>query len=144
MGLEICRETGFADGVEVSSERRRFMRHGVGGDLFVTFRPSFDTVGIVRDISQKGIGFEYTSQAGIAEILGSRLDIFLNPLGFKLMGVPYKIAYDANADDPSDVSSIRTRRCGVEFVGLTRGQFEQLRELIQVHAASAGRYTPGE
>ena len=144
MGLEICREEGFADGVEAAGERRRFRRYGVGGDLFVTFRPNFDTVGIVTDISQQGIGFEYTSTSGIAEIPASRLDLFLNPLGFKLMGVPYKIAYDANADDPLDLSSVRTRRCGVRFIGMTRGQLEQLRELVHAHASSAGCFSPGE
>lgn len=144
MGLEICREEGFADGVEAAGERRRFRRYGVGGDLFVTFRPSFDTVGIVTDISQKGIGFEYTSATGIAEIPASRLDLFLNPLGFKLTGVPYKIAYDANADEPLEASSVKTRRCGVEFTGMTRGQLEQLRELVHAHACAADHLTPGE
>lgn len=120
-----------------AAERRRCLRYGVGGNIFVTFRPNFDTVGIVRDISHRGIGFEYTSSSCLGEINATTLDIFLNPLGFKLVGVPYKIAYDADADDECDGPGIRTRRCGIELTGLSRGQFDQLRELILANAASA-------
>lgn len=126
------------------AERRRFTRHGVGGDIFVTFRPNFDTVGIVKDISHRGIGFEYTSFASLDDVPAARLDIFLNPLGFKLVGVPYKIAYDADADDGADSFVVKTRRCGVELIGLTPSQLEQLSDLIHAHAASAVHAAPGE
>jgi len=144
MNVKPCRERHPAEEGDALTERRRFERHGVGGNIYVTFRPNYDTVGIVRDISQSGIGFEYTSSACLCEVSEATLDIFLSPLGFKLMGIPYKIAYDANADEETDVPNVRTRRCGVELTGLSRGQFDQLSELIHAHAASAGSVSPGE
>jgi hypothetical protein len=146
MGVWPCREEGFGDRRgQAMTERRRVMRHGVAGNVFVTFRPNFDTVGIVTDISQRGIGFEYTSAASLCELPAATLDIFLDPLGFKLVGIPYKIAYDADADGEWEVANIRTRRCGVELTGLSRSQFDRLCELIHAHADSAAAgVSPGE
>ncbi len=126
------------------TERRRFTRHGVAGNIYVTFRPDFEMVGIVRNISQNGIGFEYTSSACLDDYAESRLDLFLNPLGFRLMGIRYKVVYDTVTEAENDLSCIRTRRCGVELTGLSPDQSLQLCELIHCHASAAEGAFSGE
>jgi hypothetical protein len=61
------------------------------------------------------------------------------------MGIPYKIAYDTNADTEYDAGcSMRTRRCGVELKELSRGQSLQLSDLIDAHVSAAGSKQPGD
>jgi hypothetical protein len=107
-----------------SSERRQSARYAVDDALFVTFRPHFDRVGKLRDISKDGAAIEYSvfepcqrPQTDHVEI-----DFFSRSEDFHLPKIPCKVVYDVRSDNHPSFNVFETRRCGLQFGGLTDQQ----------------------
>lgn len=114
-------------------ERRTHQRIGVDEVVFVTFRPYFEKVGWLKDISQGGICMEYTvlDQYNIQK-KNTSVDLFDRNKSFKLLDIPCHVVYDVQVQDEDTMfSSIETRRCGIQFGGLNSVQRAQLEKILR-------------
>lgn len=119
------------------ANRRTAPRYHVEDRFFLTFRPSFETMGKIRDISKTGIGFEYTAFTPEETLRESdadpvEVDIFSSFKEFHLSRIPCKVVYDVSVGNSSfTIGLFENRRCGLQFSGLTGYQANQLGTLIR-------------
>lgn len=118
------------------ADRRKHPRHALKTDVFLVFRPAFDRLGTLKDVSMGGAAFEYSVFDHHREVAEAReVDIFSSrPDHFMLRQVPCRVVYDVQLEQPS-LSDIETRRCGIRFGRLSTPQRKQLKELIASHSA---------
>lgn len=116
-------------------ERRKHKRFRVPRNAFVLLRPHDAEVGHIIDISPDGLAFDYTGDRDVTKELSS-LDILISDNGFHLNGVPCKPISSVDTYE-SPAGSIKRKRCGVQFGGLTEEQISQLERFIK-------DYTTGE
>lgn len=130
-------------------ERRRLRRYPIKyNDVYITFRPNFETMGTVRDISGSGVCFEYmakpyystVAKSDIPPLLpieqpevksflkmeGVEVDIFSRSHGFHVAKVTCKVAYDVLLDSQNSFLAIQNRRCGLAFESLNDQQATRL------------------
>lgn len=109
-------------------ERRRYERFEVKDRFFITFRPNFDRIGWITDISNKGISLEYTTiQEYFPLNENVSVDIFSSPKKFDLSNLPCQLIYDKRVDRGNGfIETIETRRCGLFFENLSSYQAAQL------------------
>lgn len=115
--------------------RRRSQRFTVKDTVFLTFRPGFDKMGRLKDISKSGVAFEYISldrqaESGTLEYESVEVDIFSNAKGLYLSRVPCKIVYDVRTADFFGRKLFENRRCGLKFGPLSHNQKAQLVALL--------------
>jgi len=71
---------------------------------FVVFRPEFNKIGPINDISRGGLGFKYLHPAD-NEVPASEtshiIDIIASTNSFYLTNIPCRLVYDAKADKRS-------------------------------------------
>jgi hypothetical protein len=109
-------------------ERRRHERYSTNDHIFVTFRPHFDRIGSISDISKGGVSLEYSVIQDYAA-LNDKLwvDIFCSSKKLELSNVPCRLIYDERIEsDKGYIKTIETRRCGLEFAELTPYQSARL------------------
>lgn len=126
-----------------TSERRTHERVDVHDVIFVTFRPHFDKVGWLKDISKGGICMEYTvlDQAGGSH-KNTSVDMFARDRTFRLLDLPCKVVYDVKVDhDDPWFTTVETRRCGIQFGGLNDSQNVELEKLLQRFKQQAKGYS---
>ena len=112
-------------------ERRKHKRLRVPRNAYVLLRPHDAEVGRIIDISPDGLAFDYAGSEEVSNEL-SELDILITDNGFRLNKVPCKTVSSVQIyESPS--GSIRKKRCGVQFGGLTQSQRSQLTHFIQNH-----------
>ncbi|MHC1741969.1 MAG: PilZ domain-containing protein [Syntrophobacteraceae bacterium] len=116
---------------EKSQDRRRLPRHRVQDTVFVTFRPRFDVVGHLVDISDNGIAIEYTAFEPGERAESVDVDIFCQPRKLNVPHLPCKVAYDLKVEDAPTFRGFQTRRCGLEFGQISPNQREQLKALFE-------------
>jgi hypothetical protein len=105
-----------ADSEMTVLERRQYTRFTVSEDVFVTFRPSFDRIGNVKDISKGGIGCEYLAFDKLDKVEQVEVDIFSKAHGFYISNVPCRVAYDTSDHSLFLLSGAEVRRCGLQFI----------------------------
>jgi hypothetical protein len=110
------------------AERRRHERYEVKDRIFITFRPQFDRIGWITDISKGGVSLEYsTIQEYSALTEKVSVDIFSSPRKFDLSNLSCQLIYDARVDRGKGfIETIETRRCGLVFENLSQHQAAQL------------------
>ena len=117
-------------------DRRKFVRYAMKTDVYLVFRPAFDRLGTLKDVSLSGAAFEYAifdHHRELDEI--EEIDIFTSqPDHFMLRQVPCRVVYDMKVER-SSLSGLESWRCGVKFEGLTPPQRQQLKQLIAKHAS---------
>ena len=109
-------------------ERRRHERYSTNDHIFVTFRPHFDRIGSISDISKGGVSLEYSVIQDYSE-LNDKLwvDIFCSSKKLELSNIPCRLIYDERIEsDKGYIKTIETRRCGLEFAELTSNQSARL------------------
>jgi hypothetical protein len=112
------------------SDRRKSVRYGLKTDVFLVFRPGFDRMGTLKNVSLGGAAFEYTVFGHYQKVDEVEVDIFASePENFMLRQVPCRVVYDVKLDQPS-LSDIETRRCGVEFENLSPQHRQVLSQLL--------------
>lgn len=107
-------------------ERREFPRYKIKDDVYLTFRPDFDRVGKIRDISAGGAAFEYVQYTTLASISEVEVDIFSQSKEFHWPKIPCKVVYDRRVEKYPSFEGIETRRCGLKFTNLSKRQLTQL------------------
>jgi hypothetical protein len=120
------------------SERRRYERYEVNDRIFITFRPQFDRIGWITNISKGGVSLEYsTIQEYSALTEKVSVDIFCSPRKFDLSNLPCQLVYDARVDRGKGfIETIETRRCGLVFENLSPHQADQLEVILRKFTTS--------
>ena len=119
------------------AERREEERFRPKKRTFVVFKPQFLKLGKVLDISASGLCFQYLAkedQAGEAPIIEA--DIFMSDNGYYLPDVACKLVWDTEAKEKMTFPiGFQSRRCGLQFLKLTKEQQNKLEHYLQVHTA---------
>lgn len=111
-------------------DRRQTRRCTPKSDVFMVFRPAFDRLGQITDVSLAGAAFEYPAFVDYEEVAEVEVDLFtLEPAPLLLKSVPCRVVYDILIKKPT-VSGIATRRCGLRFVRLSPEHSKQLELLL--------------
>ena len=124
--------------MQTSHERRKYERlEPSQGSVFVVFRPEFNKVGPINDISRGGLGFTYLSLSdkGVPVAETSYLiDIIASNDSFYLSNIPCSLIYDAGNDDQlTFMHNLANRRCGLKFDQLTKEQEKQINFFLKNH-----------
>ena len=105
-------------------DRRKHHRFQLQDTVFATLLPDYQKTGKIIDVSMGGLAFQYISELQPAAA-SCELAIFSASGNFCLSGLSFVTISDfENARVP--FSSIRTRRCGLQFGELTGDQTAQL------------------
>jgi hypothetical protein len=116
-------------------DRRQSTRYAVKGDFYLTFWPSLDRVGRLEDISGGGAAFEYAVLDDKEKVVDVEVNIFASrPDYFMLWRVPCKVVYDRRIEQPP-LSSIETRRCGLQFEPLSQQHSGLLKVLLSQYVS---------
>ena len=118
-------------------ERRKHLRFRVPKDACIALRSDYLRLGQIVRISMDGLEFRYAADMGPLSEPGE-LDIFLAGTAFYLCRVPFAAISDCETVDDPTFPSLPTRRCGVQFKGLTPNQKNMLKYLIQEHTIREG------
>jgi|WetSurMetagenome_2_1015567.scaffolds.fasta_scaffold203364_1 hypothetical protein len=110
---------------------RSVHRYPVDEMVFVTFRPLFDIVGHLIDVSSSGLALEYTAFMPGERTELVEVDIFCQPKGLNVAHIPCRVAYDFKVDDAPTFRGFQTRRCGLQFAQVSPEQSEQLKALLE-------------
>ena len=114
-------------------EQRKEKRFQLKGDAFAI--PSYHSRKLwqIMDISKGGLAFQYVPN-GDRIYDSSELDIAYSSGSFYLEKVPFKAVSDLEVKNGIRWSSLKVRRCGVQFGKLTHNQESLLEDFIQNHA----------
>jgi hypothetical protein len=119
----------------ISPERRRYKRVGVDNGAFVSIDPPGRKLWHMLDISRGGLSFRYMQGIGSAEA-SSALEIVTRDTSFDLENVPFRVVSDIQLR-VAPGSPYQLRRCGVEFMPLSKTQTSQINLFM-------GRYAGGQ
>lgn len=84
----------------------------------------------ITDISKSGLALRY-SKNGAGFSTSNKLDIFKSDFSLYIDDIKAKIVSDIEVIGKTFVGSKETRRCGVQFEGLSGKQLSQLENFIQ-------------
>jgi hypothetical protein len=116
----------------MGAERRKHVRLALKDRVFITFRPLFDRIGWITDISKGGVSLEYSTieeYPALTEML--TVDIFSSPRKIELTSLPCRLVYDDRVDNGNDfLGTIETRRCGLVFGELLQHQAAQIEVIL--------------
>ncbi len=132
--------------IATEAERRVFDRYVPSDLVFTTFRPTFDRMGRIKDISKGGLAMEYTlleEKPDLEEKVV--IDIFNNEKKYNLFNVPCHVIYDRRVNDGEGfLTTIETRRCGLKFEDLKPEQTAQLEMVLKEMALESERGGRGQ
>lgn len=114
--------------LEAGIEHRRDMRRKAKKGAFVLFGNRKHRIGMLLDISKRGLAFQYVTESGKVPAL-SVITIYTDrDSSLSLEALPCRIVYD-NEVIPT-VNNLCIRRCGIEFTKLSRYQSAHLKRLL--------------
>lgn len=116
------------NGEKQSKDQRRHVRFLLNDKVFLTFRPHFDRIGPIVDISKGGVSLEYAVIQDYSKLTDRlNVDIFSSSKTFEMFNVPCRLVYDWPVkQNKGFLETIETRRCGLEFIELTQQQADQI------------------
>ncbi|MBC2704566.1 PilZ domain-containing protein [Desulfobacula sp.] len=118
-------------------EQRQHERFEPQNSAFVVFRPEFNKIGPINDISKGGLGFNYLQSEdkdNPASENPCTIDIFDSSNSFHLSHIPCSLIYDTDNNDQLTVMhNLANRRCGLKFDQLTKEQEEQITFFLTHH-----------
>jgi hypothetical protein len=102
-----------------------------------------DRVGRLKDVSGRGVAFEYAVLNRKERLVDVEVNIFASqPDSFMLWRVPCKVVYDKKIEAPP-LSSIEIRRCGLQFESLSQQQTDRLKVLLSQYVSDPLPVGPG-
>ncbi|RJR24558.1 MAG: hypothetical protein C4582_04190 [Desulfobacteraceae bacterium] len=132
--------------LESGIDRRVFERYVPRDTIFATFRPMFDRMGRIVDISKGGLAMEYTlldEKTGLDKKVN--VDIFNNDKKYNAFSVPCTLVYDVRINEGEGfLSTLETRRCGLKFDALKPAHLAQLESIIRDISQQGKREHNGE
>ena len=129
--------------MQTSHERRQYERlEPSQNSAFVVFRPEFNRIGPINDISRGGLGFKYLhpvdNEVPAAET-SHIIDIIASNNTFHLSNIPCTLIYDTEADKDqfTFMPDLVNRFCGLKFDQLTEKQEKQINLFLEKHTAGS-------
>lgn len=113
-------------------EQRKNRRYQLKEGAFAIPRVCSRKLWQIMDISKGGLAFQYVAN-GERTYNSSDLDIASSSASFYLEQVPFKAVSDLEVENGIRWSSLKVRRCGVQFGELTHNQVSLLEDFIQNH-----------
>ena len=113
-------------------EKRKCVRFLAKDNIFAALRHGFKKVGKIIDISAKGLGFSYLTDAAESDIESreSQVDIFFGD-SFHLFNLPCTVVYcDVGGEMLDESSRIKMFRCGLHFGKLSDMQTDLLNYIV--------------
>ena len=110
------------------TERRICKRYTPGDKAFAVFRPEFNKIGKINDISSCGVSFSYINmrepKSGYSfsnYLMDPEIDILMTDEDIHLKKIPCRVVYDNKvfSIETDNLKSMEVRQCGLEFMGLT-------------------------
>ena len=123
-----------------SSDRRTSQRFLVKESVFLTFRPTFNKLGSLKDISKSGVSFEYIAYESMDTPHSVEIDIFSKSMDIHLSKVPCKVVYDVKVGESFTMNQVETRRCGLQFEQLSGYHASQLKNILSNYIAGPAPY----
>jgi hypothetical protein len=97
-----------------ASDRRNSKRFALKDDVYLVFRPGFERLGRIKDISKGGIAVEFPVYDPYEKTATVEVDIIVPTRSWNLKSLACKVVYDVKMDRPT-LSGFETRRCGLKF-----------------------------
>jgi len=120
----------------MNAERREQKRFRPKKMTFVAFKPQFVKLGKILDISEGGLCFQYLAKDDHSGDTAVQADIFMSDNGYYLPDVACKMVWDTEAEEKMTFPiGFQNRRCGLQFVSLTKDQRDKLEFYLQEHTA---------
>jgi len=116
-------------------DRRKSRRLVVEETVFVTFRPEFNKIGRLKDISRSGMAFEYPAYDNYGSTASVEVDIFSHIDDFHVSRVQCEVVYDIEGPAHPSFSDIQFRRCGLQFRALSDNNTAKLESFFDSYAA---------
>jgi hypothetical protein len=114
-------------------DQRKDKRYQLKGCAFAIPRARRRKLWQIMDISKGGLAFQYVPN-GEQVYVSPDLDIAYAGVSFYLEKVPFETVSDLEIENGIRWSSLKVRRCGVQFGELTHHQVSLLEDFIQKHA----------
>ena len=131
------RECSFKSGKGIMRiERRRHKRFRIDELTFLIFRPEFQHLGKIKDISEGGVSFERLDlEEGNDHELDGEIDIFSSGGSFYASGIQCKTVWEIDVlENSAFLFNLRVgRHCGLRFVDLTDEQRSQISSFLRNH-----------
>jgi hypothetical protein len=111
-------------------------QYALKSDVFLLFRPGFDRLGRLRDISKAGVTVEFPVFEDYEKTPAVEVDIFISPNNdLMVRSLPCKVVYDVKVERLA-FAGIEVRRCGLEFEQpISEQHSAMLQQLITRYAA---------
>ena len=121
---------------KMSDERREKKRFRPKKMTFIALKPQFVKLGKVLDISEGGLCFQYLAKEDQAGDTAVQADIFMSDNGYYLPDVACKMVWDTETTEKMTFPiGFQSRRCGLQFVKLTKDQRDKLEFYLEEHTA---------
>ena len=117
-------------------EKRKYHRYPAREGAIVAFKPHARLLGQMIDISLGGLAFRYIESEEQPD-QPIELIILVAHHSFRLDKVPFKTVYDHEIIDHIAFSSIKMRRCNVEFGNLSEIQISAVQDFIMNHTVTS-------
>ena len=120
-------------------ERRRHKRFSIDELTFLIFRPEFQHLGKIKDISEGGVSFERLDLDEECEHqLDGEIDIFSSGGSFYASGIQCETVWEIDIlENSAFLFNLHVGRyCGLKFVKLTEEQKSQINSLLRSHEES--------
>ncbi len=119
-------------------ERRKHERLEPHGSAFVVFRPEFNKIAPITDISGGGVGCNYLCPVDNEDLTPERfqiIDIIISNNGFHLSNIPCNLVYDVRANNGKStyLHNLVNRSCGLQFDPLIEHQEKQIHYFLEKH-----------
>ena len=120
--------------VDAVNEQRAHLRYKAkeGALVIIKRHTNSPALGQIIDISRGGLSFKYLANGKFLKGK-NKLDIFISGQGIKLKNISFKTIADITLNENISFSSIRMKRCGVQFEKLSPRNKSQLINFIRIH-----------
>jgi hypothetical protein len=120
---------------KASIERRKYTRFNAQEGAFALVKNHISNLGQIIDVSMRGLAFKYIANGKQSKGIFA-MDIFLSGHGMHSKNIPFKTVSDIEMKSEIPFSSVKMRRCCVQFGELTHTHVLQLEEFIRNHTAN--------
>lgn len=114
-----------------SSERRVYKRYNASDGAFAAISPNSFKLGQILNISRGGLAFQYIeTKKNSAYTAVKEKNLFLSSKRYYVQGIPFKTVADNYIPNDNPLSTIKMRRCSIEFGEMSFDQIINLDNYI--------------
>jgi len=122
---------------KISRERRKHKRFKALGETYAVFRAPNPILGQIMDISEGGLAIRYVEgERRLNNVV--EFDLFTTSDDLAVNAIAAVARSDQQLSTEEDHDAEPTRRRGIEFISLLKGQMEAVKALIRKQGIGAG------